>query len=460
MRASLRLVMSQSPQSDARFWKRSIARTRRRVNLGWWLEIMGPALLFFGVVSACGVLYLRSAAWFEPTDESIRRIRFVAGGVGGLLLVATWLIARRSFLTTDQAMVRLESQLRLDNGLTAASRGLADWPPVPGEFKRADGWSWNWPRLILPPVFTALLVAFPFLLPVRPAQGVQVKPNEPMAWQEMEKWLEDLKEEKVADPEKLEEVAKQIDELRENPPEEWFSHSNLEATDSLRESLERSLSELERNTAEAGLTLSALSKFGSEMSPETADRLAEEFAEALQGLETGSMPMDKEMLAKLQKLSLEDLKKLDPAAAKAMCDKMGKNGEALKRMLAQCKGTKPGEGEGVLSEEEILRMLGELPGEGPGKGGIDRGRGDAPMYHEDEESNLATKNLERTTNDDLTRAAPGDVLGVVEAEHQIDKTATTVGSGGAIGSAGKGGGRVWESDLLPEEKAVLNRFYK
>jgi len=302
------------------------------------------------------------------------------------------------------------------------------------------------------PVFTALLVAFPFLVPVRPAQGVHVKPNEPMAWQEMEKWLEDLKEEKVADPEKLEEVAKQIDELRENPPEEWFSHSNLEATDSLRESLERSLSELERNTAEAGLTLSALSKFGSEMSPETVDRLSEEFAEALRGLETGSMPMDQELLKELRKLTPEGLRKLDPAAAKAMCEKLGQNGEALKRMLAQCKGMKPGEGEGVLSEEEILAMLGELPGQGPGKGGIDRGRGDAPMYHEDEESNLGTKNLERTTNDDLTRAAPGDVLGVVEAEHQIDKTATSTGSGGAIGSAGRAAAASGNPIFCPRRK--------
>jgi hypothetical protein len=454
--------MSKPTHSEERFWKRSIAQIRRRVNLGWWLEILGPVLLFSGVVAGCSVIYLRSIAWFETGDERGRLFAVAAGGGLTLMLLASWLVARRRFLTNAQAMVRLEARLRLDNALTAASMGLGPWPKAPERIQGADGWFWNWPRLLLPPVFTAVLVAVSFLLPVRPAEGVQVRPNEPMAWQEMEKWLDQLKDEKIADPEKLDEVAKQIDQLRQNPPEDWFNHSNLEATDSLRESLERSLSELERNTAEAGMTLSALAKFGSQMSPESTDRLSKEFAEALEGLETGAMPLNKDLTGELRKLSAEDLKKLDPEAAKALAQKLSENREALKRMMAQ--SSKLGEGkEGPLSEEDIMKMLGEVPGEGQpgyGKGGVGRGRGDAPMYHEDQESNLGTKKIERVDNDDLTRAAPGDVLGVIETKQEIEKTATTLRSGGAVDSAGKGGGRVWESELLPSEKAVLNRFYK
>ena len=421
------------------------------------MEWLGPALLLAGVVGACAVLYLRSTSWDKPAPW----MAYAAGGVILLVLGATWLLARCRFLTAEQAMVRLEAQLRLDTALTAASRGLAEWPPAPEANKVADGWTWNWPRLLGPPVVTAGLIAVPIFIPIRPAEGVTVRPNEPMAWQEMEKWLEDLEEEKIAEPEKLEEVARQIEALRENPPEQWFSHSNLEATDSLRESLERSMSELERNTAEAGMTLSAMAKFGSELSPETAERLAKEFAEALHGLETGSMPMDQALMGELRKLTPEGLKKMDPKAAQELAQKLSQNREALQRMLCQCK--KPGEGdkEGLLSEAAILRMLGELPGEeGPGQGGVARGRGDAPMFHEDEESNLATNNLQRAENQDLSRAAPGDVVGLAETEHQLDKSATDIQAGGAINSTGKGGGRVWESDLLPDEKAVLNRFYK
>jgi hypothetical protein len=457
--------MSQPTSPEARFWNRRSAAIRRRVNLGWWLEILGPALLFFGVVTGCAVMYLRSTLWFEPGDERIQQFALAAGGLVGLIFLVSWMVARRRFLNQAQAMVRLESRLRLDNALTAASLGLAPWPTVPEQVKLqgADGWLWNWPRLLLPPVFTAILVAVPFLLPVRPAQGVQVRPHEPMAWQEMEKWLDQLKEEKIADPEKVEEVAKQIDALRQNPPEDWFNHSNLEATDSLRESLERSLSELERNTGEAGMTLSAMAKFGNEMSAESADRLSKEFSEALQGLETGSMPLNNEMLSEMLKLGPDGLKKLDPQAAQKLAQKLAQNQEALKRMLSQCKN--PGKGkDGPLSEEDIMKMLGEIPGEGEGmgfgKGGVSRGRGDAPMYHEDEESNLGTKKIEKVGNDDLTRAAPGDVLGVIETNQEIEKTATTLKGGGSVDTAGKGGGRVWESDLLPSEKAVLNRFYK
>jgi hypothetical protein len=82
------------------------------------------------------------------------------------------------------------------------------------------------------------------------------------------------------------------------------------------------------------------------------------------------------------------------------------------------------------------------------------------MFHEDQESNLATKNLQRAVNPDLSRAAPGDIVGMSQTEHQIDKSPTSVRPGGTVDSAGKGGGRVWEADLLPDEKAVLNRFYK
>jgi len=453
--------MSQTRPSCSRAWKRIIARTRRRVNLGWWLEWLGPVSMLFAVIGACVVLYLRSAGWDEASPDQIRWTGSVVGGVVLLVLGVTWLLARRRFVTTEQAMVRLESQMRLDNALTAAARGLADWPPVPEEMRGADGWAWNWPRLIGPPVVSAGLVALPFFLPIRPAEGVTVRPNEPMAWQEMEKWLEDLREEKIADPEKLEEVAKQIEALRDNPSEQWFSHSNLEATDSLRESLERSLSELERNTAEAGAALSAMAKFGNELSPESAERLAGEFAEAVQGLEAGAMPMDRKTLEALSKLTSEDLKKMDPQAAQELAQKLSQNREALERMLSQCKNPGEGEGEGVLSEKEILRMLGEAPGGEPyPSGGTSRGRGDAPMFHEDQESNLATKNLQRAVNPDLSRAAPGDIVGMSQTEHQIDKSPTSVRPGGTVDSAGKGGGRVWEADLLPDEKAVLNRFYK
>lgn len=454
--------MSRTPPPRHRVWSRLIARTRRRVNLGWWLEWLAPVSLLFGVAGACAVLYVRSAGWFEATPPVIRWTGIACGAVVALVMGMTWWLARRRFVTSEQAMVRLEARMRLDNALTAASRGLGEWPPVPEEATRGDGWVWNWPRLIGPPVVSAVLVALPFFLPIRPVEGVVARPNEPMAWQEMEKWLEDLREEKIADPEKLEELAKQIEALRENPPEQWFSHSNLEATDSLRESLERSLSELERNTAQAGTALSAMARFGNELSPEGAERIAGEFAEALQGLELGTLPMDKETLEALGKLGPEGLKKMDPATARELARKLGENREALKRMLGQCDkpGGGEGEGEGVLSEKEILRMLGEVPGEGPGAGGVNRGRGDAPMFHEDQESNLGTKNLERTVNDDLRRAAPGDVVGISQTEHEIDKTPTAVRPGGAIDSAGKGGGRVWEADLLPDEKAVLNRFYK
>jgi len=447
-----------SSTSAARFWERRIARTRRRVNLGWWLERFGPGTLVTGVAAACAVLSARSTGGMDWPWT------WWAGGAGGVVVVLaalSWLLARRRFITADQAMVRLEAELRLHNALTAARAGLREWPtPPPASRPVEDGWAWNWPRLVAPPVGTAILLAGAFLMPIRPVEGVVLPPQEPMAWQEMESWLEELRQQGLADAEVVEELERKIEALRDQPAEEWFGHGSLEATDSLRESLERALSELQRHTADAGVTLSAAARLGEGHGKETEERLGRELAEALQGLEAGKLPADAALREQLQSLDPSSLRQLDAATCQGMCDKLGKNAEALRKMLAESGNPFGEEGEGGLSEKEILRLLGELPGEEPGRGGVQRGRGDAPMFHEDQESQLGTGNLERITNEDLERAAPGDMLGEIEVKQDPVTEGAAVRSGGNVGSVGRGGNRVWDADLMPAEQDVLRKFYQ
>jgi hypothetical protein len=416
------------------------------------------------MAAACAVLSARSTGGRELPWT------WWAGGTGGavtVLALLAWIRARRRFVTSDQAMVRLEAELRLHNALTAAREGLRPWPaPPPASRPVRDGWAWNWPRLVVPPVGTAVLLAGAFLVPIRPVQGVAVVPQEPMAWREMEGWLDELREQSLADPEAVEELERKIEALRDRPAEEWFGHGSLEATDSLREALERSLSELERHSADAGLTLSAAARLGEGHGKETEERLGRELAEALRGLEAGRLPTDPALREQLRALDPSSLRQLDAAKCQGLGEKLGKNAEALRKMLAESgRGEGLGEeGEGALSEKEILRLLGELPGEGegegPGRGGVQRGRGDAPMFHEDQESQLGTSNLERITNEDLERAAPGDVLGEIEVKQDPVTEGAAVRSGGSVGSAGRGGDRVWDAELLPAEQDVLRKFYQ
>ena len=97
--------------------------------------------------------------------------------------------------------------------------------------------------------------------------------------------------------------------------------------------------------------------------------------------------------------------------------------------------------------------------EGAGRGGIQRGPGEAPMFYGDE-SDLKTNNIEGVQNQDYSKAAPGEVLGIGQTEHEIDETRTGPREAGAVKSTGQGGDTVWRESLMPQEKAVLKRYFK
>jgi len=119
-------------------------------------------------------------------------------------------------------------------------------------------------------------------------------------------------------------------------------------------------------------------------------------------------------------------------------------------LLQLINGGKPGSGSGT----------GNKPGSMPGRGGVNRGPGTAPITLADEESNLGTKNLEAVNSNDLSRAAPADLIGITQTEHDLDQSNRGAQAGGNIGSAGSGGETVWKDSLLPAEKAVLKKYFE
>ena len=213
-----------------RQWNRRAAAVARQLNLGWWLERFNQLVLVGLVLFAVALLAGRTwrADWITPETVGL--------GLGGLLLVlaaVAWLLGRKRFVDARKGLVRLDEKLRLNN------------------LQRA------W----LPGLSALLLVAAASWVPIPERSAATAQVVEPSAWEQMEDWLATLEEEDLIGEEKIEELASRIEELRDQPEEEWFSHSSLEATDSLQQSLGLEIRDLAEEMKTLERNLSALQKF-------------------------------------------------------------------------------------------------------------------------------------------------------------------------------------------------------
>jgi len=446
--------------AEAAFWHRAARRTARRLNRGWWLQAFAPLLVLVGAVSF-GVIFWRRSQATELdvvlTAGACAAAVVAAGGVA-------WWISRRRFVPAASALVALESRLHLHNALSAAEAGRGPWPPMSAA-PPDDGFRWSWRWIGGPAVAAVAFWLGAFLLPVPRDLAAAAPPlTPPLAWPEMNDWLEKLEEEAVLDPAQIEQLREKLDELQARPEKEWYSHESLEATDSLRQSLDRSIQQMGADLDTAERSLNALENFSDQLTAEAKDQMAADFLAALGGLRANEIKLDPELMKKLAALDPKNLKSLSQSQIKELREAMKKNASACKA----CRN--PGDGPGFLGDgkrpddEEMQELMKLLVEQGkcigmPGKGGVDRGPGAAPLFLSDTESKLGTNKQESVTSDDLSRAAPADLIGLGQQEHELDTSPVGARAGGAA-DAGQGGERVWKDDLTPAERAVLKRYFK
>lgn len=310
-------------------WKNKATRVSRKVNSGWFLDKLSPILILGGFIFALTVLCLRSmgSSWATPLWLGI--------GGGVLLLVAIlfgFYFARKHFIDQRDGLIRLDDRLGMNNSLLTASQGVNEWPSAPNDEEdpvKQAGLSWNVPALLVPLLVTIALVVASIFVPIKSVMAAvnNLPPNEPAAWQQMEEWLDELEEENLIEEKSLEEAREKIDELREQPEDNWFSHSSMEATDSLKESLSRDLQEMNRDLQTLERDLNALQNFSTEMSEEAKQMMMKEYGDALKDLGLNNMELNKELAQQLKQMQ------------KAMDEAMKKQGltpsEAAQQMLSQ-----------------------------------------------------------------------------------------------------------------------------
>lgn len=422
----------------------------RRVNAGWWLArfnlLAASGLSLLAVV----VLFWRTFRW-EPAGAVAP---FVFAAVLILSAGAAWWWSRGKFIGVRDGLVRLDDRLGLRNRLTAAAEQAAPWPPFRKPAAGGDGLRWRWPAALLPGLLAAALVAAAWWAPLpEPTSDDPLVTSEPEAWEQMEEWAETLEEEDLVEPSETEEIAERIEELRSQPESEWFSHASLEATDTLRDQLARDIRDLASGMSTMERDLEALRSRGSELSEAGREMLSREYDEALRDLSMNGMKMNEELARQLgqvdpSQLGKQTSGKLSSEQMKALQKRLGQGAKSLGSM----KGLPP------MEEDSSIAGMMKKQGTMPGSGGIQRGPGEAPL-HFGEEDDLGTDQLERVANEDLSRAAPGDLIGVGETEHEDDEQPSSTQAGGAVASQGSGGDAVWREDLLPGEKALLKRYF-
>jgi hypothetical protein len=441
-----------SQEKTARFWQSATRSLARRVNLGWWLEHWLGWVLAAGLIGAVAVLFVR---WMQPVE-----LKWIWISVGALMLIGAGLAGRhvsRRFESVAAARVRLEDALKLKTRLTAAEAGVGEWPKVPFE-KIASPVRWQWQRPLGVVGISAMMLALAAWVPITPrASAKQRVIEKPSSVKEIEQWVENLKQEQAAEEKSLDELEKKIEEMLKRPAENWYEHGSLEAADNLKDQTAEMLRQLADNLADAERAASALKAAGDAMPQEAKEAVAKELSNAMQGMRTGGIKPNEQLLKSLQqamsqcqggqcnltKEQLEQLQKQMQQNAKALAEAL-KNSPTLK--LSECLG----------------KCLGKEGEEGPGRGGINRGPGTAPLTLSKDETNLDTKKTEGLTSKlDVTRLAPGDVLGVADGAHEVDKNGYSGSQqGGALQNTGDGGAAVWQNSLLPTEREALKRYFK
>ena len=446
--------MAAKPSGDQRYWMHQAAKLSRRINLAWFLDGFASPLLLSAVIGSVLVLVVRRE--FPSLHPAI-----LGGSVAAVLLMIGLIVLRRArkrFESPTQALVRIETTQQMHSVLSAASAGIVPWPESPENL--SESLNWHLPKTLTPPAAALILLAIGLLMPIKAKSrdGSQTS-QEPQAWSQLDSQLEKLSEDAMVDEKYLEDMKERLEQLRAQEEEQWFSHASLEATDSLKESNNSSIEDLQQDLKEAADAIKELTEASKDLNSQQKQKLAEQFEDALMGLQNGAMKPNEKLMNQLSKLDPKELGNLNPEQLQQLKENMEKLQESLK---------KDSDG-GVQGDDWSDQLLGDNgddgsgdggeDGNGAGNGGINRGPGHDPNILRNPKDPLDVGDLTALEAKDLSRSMPGDLLELQNGKHSVDQKASNLSSGGQA-SKGSGGDRIWRESLNPDEQRALKNYFE
>ena len=430
---------------SARFWQTTTDRLAREINIGWWFAAWLPWAVAIGLGGTFAMLFVR---WRGGSPG------LVWLGIAAALLTAAaaaWRRGRGRFESLASARVRLEEAFGLKARLTAATAGVGSWPDPPSPPLADWPVRWRWRQ---PCGWAAAVTALLVLAAWVPMADARVRRGHPIETPPdagaVARWLDELARERAVDERSLERVRARIDEILQRPDREWYGTASLEAAGTLKEQTAAELRALAENLARAEQAAAALEAATEAVPQEVREALAKDLRLAALALELGDFKPPADLAELLRGAEGREAGDLTPGECRGLCRQLRENREALRRALAES---------GDL-DLAATPMAGEQPGGLPGQGGVCRGRGDAELTR-GQEHDLGTTRKERVGQPlDPRRAAPADLLAVVDGEHEIDAAAYTGPQAGGAAREGDGGTAAVVDLLAPAEQAVVRRFFE
>ncbi len=332
-------------------------------------------------------------------------------------------------------------------GLAAASAdvSLGAWtlPPAAPPPVR---WDARRPLLLL--VGAAAFVAGAHLIPIRSAASR--RPLELGAdAKRIEGKIEVLEQEKILTPDRAEALKQTVEELKataegDDPAKAW------EMLDAVEDSVSKSAASAAEEAIRNGEALAQIAAMSSMPDMANAVRQASENPSLMPGVDAKSATMAQlGAAAQRGQASLRD--KLAKMAAKGMIDPKSLNkfdsatSQAARDELAEYLRNHKGQSQ----QGQMARG---------GRGGVDRGRGDAPLFF-GEETKSADEKFRDMPIPPAAEAAleQSDVIGQSAAEP--DKTLQQRSRGGAL-AAGTGSGSAWRTTILPRHRGSVARYFE
>jgi hypothetical protein len=403
-------------------------------------------------------------------------------GLVPIVAAAVWLEARRR-PSPSTVRARLDQHARCGGLLMAAEQAdVSAWSREMPE-ARPPVIRWQSGRALNLFGVSALFLALTFIIPDRyTALGFQRPLEIGKVLEELTAQIETLEEEKILKEDKASDFKSDLNKLGKeaagkDPARTWEALDHLQQSvhDLAKQAAEEAIAKMQ-SLAQSEALAGALSQLPDSTAGEVLTKAAQELASLLnaakldQGLLNASLPPELLASAKDGKLSPELIKELMKAIAAnkekieaimaklenlrlidgelaGVCKKAGlsPNPDALAAFLAE-------NGSDAIALEILIEML--------GNGGVDRGRGDAPLTWKDpsDENDIGFKE-QTLPPSQLSAMKDAQLVGMSKAAPEVTGDKATVTTG-ALNPAAAGGGNARAQVILPSHKGAVNRFFK